>query len=123
MNVCEKPSNIPRSNVLGICLAITYYQFINVIIDMTPHNEKRRTTHKKWKSMKQTNPQVFTVDLARIEGNGDFPCPSCAASISPEDTTDSVYTIVDTQMNGEALEELTIQCNKCGCKIRLIGFV
>ena len=73
--------------------------------------------------MKQTNPQVFTVDLARIEGNGDFPCPDCGVSISPEDTTDTVYTIVDTRMNGEALEELTIQCNKCGCKIRLVGFV
>ena len=43
--------------------------------------------------------------------------------ISPEDKTDSVYTIVDTQMNGESLEELIIQCNKCGSKIRLIGFV
>ena len=75
------------------------------------------------KNMKQTNPQVFTVDLARIDGNGDFPCPYCGVSISPEDTTDSVYTIVDTQMNGEALEELTIQCNKCGSKIRLVGFV
>ncbi len=73
--------------------------------------------------MKQTNPQVFTVDLARIDGNGDFPCPYCGVSISPEDTTDTVYTIVDTRMNGEALEELTIQCNKCGSKIRLTGFV
>ena len=73
--------------------------------------------------MKQTNPQVFTVDLAIIDGNGDFPCPCCGVSISPEDTTDSVYTIVDTQMNDEALEELTIQCNKCGTKIRLTGFV
>jgi hypothetical protein len=90
---------------------------------MTLHNEKRGTTQKKWKSMKQTNPQVFTVDLARIEGNGDFPCPGCDVSISPEDTTDSVYTIVDTEVNGESLEELTIQCNKCGSKIRLIGFV
>ena len=73
--------------------------------------------------MKQENQQVFEVDLARIEGNGDFQCPSCGTMISPEDTTDTVYTIVDTQMNGESLEELTIQCNKCGSKIRLIGFV
>ncbi len=104
-------------------LSITYYQFINVIIHLTPQNEKRRTTQTKWKNMKQTNPQVFTVDLASIEGNGDFPCPCCGTRISPEDTTDTVYTIVDTQMNGEALEELTIQCNKCGSKIRLTGFV
>jgi len=72
--------------------------------------------------MKQTNPQIFTIDLAIIDGNGDFPCPNCGIMISPEDTSDTVYAIVDTQMNGEKLEELTIQCNKCGTKIRLIGF-
>jgi hypothetical protein len=72
--------------------------------------------------MKQTNPQIFTIDLAIIDGNGDFPCPNCGITISPEDTSDTVYAIVDTQMNGEKLEELTIQCNKCGTKIRLIGF-
>jgi len=73
--------------------------------------------------MKQTNPQVFTIDLAKIEGGGDFPCPSCGAMISPDDETESVYTIVDTKMRGESLEELTIQCNKCGSKIQLVGFL
>ena len=72
--------------------------------------------------MKQTNPQIFTIDLASIDGNGDFPCPTCGITISPEDTSDTVYVIVDTRMSGEKLEELTIQCNKCGTKIRLIGF-
>lgn len=72
--------------------------------------------------MKQSNQELFTIDLARIEGNGDFPCPNCGASISPDDETEEVYTIVDTRMTGETLEELTIQCNKCGSKIRLIGF-
>jgi len=74
-------------------------------------------------AMKQTNPQVLTIDLARIDGNGDFPCPQCGVMISPEDTSETVYTIVDTRVNGESLEELTIQCNKCGTKIRLIGFI
>ena len=73
--------------------------------------------------MKQTNQQVTTIDLARIDGNGDFPCPNCSVTISPEDTSEKVYTIVDTRVNGDDLEELTIQCNKCGCKIRLVGFV
>lgn len=73
--------------------------------------------------MKQTNQQVITIDLAQIDGNGDFPCPNCGVTISPEDTSEKVYTIVDTQVNGDDLEELTIQCNKCGCKIRLVGFV
>ena len=72
--------------------------------------------------MKQSNPQVFTLDLSKIEGKGDFPCPSCGVAISPDDESDSVYTIVDTKINGEKLEELVIQCNKCGTKIRLVGF-
>jgi len=73
--------------------------------------------------MKQSNEQLFTIDLARIEGNGDFPCPRCRVLISPDDESEDVYTIVDTKVRGESLEELTIQCNKCGSKIRLIGFI
>jgi len=73
--------------------------------------------------MKQSNEQMFTIDLAGIEGDGDFPCPNCGVTISPEDETENVYTIVDTRVKGESLEELTIQCNKCGCRIRLIGFL
>ncbi len=73
--------------------------------------------------MKQENQQMFTVDLSKIEGDGDFPCPQCGVTISPDDQTDDNYTIVDTKVNGEDLQELTIQCNKCGSKIRLIGFV
>ncbi len=73
--------------------------------------------------MKQSNPQVFTIDLSRIDGKGDFPCPGCGVSISPDDESDSVYSIVDTKINGDTLEELVIVCNKCGSKIRLIGFL
>lgn len=73
--------------------------------------------------MKQSNEQVHTIDLAKIEGNGDFPCPRCEALISPDDQSEAVYTIVDTKVRGGSLEELTIQCNKCGSKIRLIGFI
>ena len=73
--------------------------------------------------MKQTNPQIFTIDLSSIDGDGDFPCPNCGVMISPEDESENVYTIVDTKVNGESLEELTIQCNRCRSKIRLTGFV
>ena len=72
--------------------------------------------------MKQSNTQVFTLDLSKIDGKGDFPCPSCGVAISPDDESDNIYSIVDTKINGEKLEELVIQCNKCGCKIRLVGF-
>jgi uncharacterized membrane protein len=73
--------------------------------------------------MKQSNPQVFTLDLSRIDGKGDFPCPCCGVSISPDDESDNIYSIVDTKVNGDTLEELVIVCNKCGSKIRLTGFL
>lgn len=77
----------------------------------------------KEKGMKQSNEQVHTIDLAKIEGNGDFPCPTCGVLISPDDESEEAYTIVGTKVRGESLEELTIHCNKCGSKIRLTGFI
>ncbi|MBE0513181.1 hypothetical protein IBX38_09040 [Candidatus Bathyarchaeota archaeon] len=71
--------------------------------------------------MKQ--PLVYEVDLTKIQGDGDFPCPNCGVIISPEDETEDVYSILETKVRGQALEELVIQCNKCGSKIRLIGFL
>lgn len=69
-----------------------------------------------------TPPLVYQVDLTKLEGEGDFPCPGCGIVISPEDETEDVYTIVSTKVTGEDLEELVIQCNRCKSKIRLVGF-
>lgn len=71
--------------------------------------------------MKQ--PLVYVVDLTKIQGEGEFPCPNCGVVISPEDETEDVYKILETKVKGESLEELTLQCNKCGNKIRLVGFL
>ncbi|MBN1784386.1 MAG: hypothetical protein JW815_01420 [Candidatus Bathyarchaeota archaeon] len=65
---------------------------------------------------------VNELDLTKIDGNGDFPCPKCGITISPEDESEDVYIIVEEKVNNDALEELVIQCNKCGCQIRLTGF-
>ena len=67
-------------------------------------------------------PLVYQVNLAEIQGEGDFPCPGCGVIISPEDETEDVYRIIDTKVNGQDLEELVIQCNSCKSKIRLVGF-
>jgi DNA-directed RNA polymerase subunit RPC12/RpoP len=72
--------------------------------------------------MKTNQLQVGKLDLTKIEGNGDFPCPNCGIMISPEDETEDVYTILEEKLKGDVLEELVIQCNKCSCRIRLIGF-
>jgi len=68
-------------------------------------------------------PQVYEVDLTKIQGYGDFSCPNCGVIISPQDETEDVYYILETKVKGQDLEELLIQCNKCGSKIRLFGFL
>ena len=71
--------------------------------------------------MKQTK-NLAELDLTKIEGNGDFPCPTCGVTISPEDETENVYTIIEEKIDNDVLEELVIECNACGCQIRLTGF-
>ena len=67
--------------------------------------------------------QIYKIDLTKIEGNGDFPCPKCGALISPDDETEKVYTIVNAKMKGDVLEELVITCKRCGSKIHVGGFL
>ncbi|MCJ7632292.1 hypothetical protein MUP77_07855 [Candidatus Bathyarchaeota archaeon] len=65
----------------------------------------------------------FTINLTQIEGEGIFPCPKCGTLMSPDDETEDVYTIVDTQTgDDENLESVIIQCNKCKSHITLEGF-
>jgi hypothetical protein len=66
---------------------------------------------------------AYTIDLTKINGEGDFTCPSCGASISPEDQSDEVYNILETKVKNNCLEEILILCKRCGCKTRLVGFL
>ena len=66
---------------------------------------------------------IHVIDLTQIQGEGEFPCPKCGVIISPDDETETVYTIVDTKVKNESLEELVILCNQCESKIRLVGFL
>jgi predicted RNA-binding Zn-ribbon protein involved in translation (DUF1610 family) len=72
---------------------------------------------------KQTKQILVTeLDLTKIDGNGDFPCPTCGVTISPEDESENVYVILEEKVTDDILEEMVIQCNKCSCRIRLTGF-
>ena len=70
--------------------------------------------------MKQIN--AYMLDLTKIAGNGVFSCPKCGVKMSPDDETDEVYSIVETKMKGQILQELVIQCNRCTSHIHLTGF-
>jgi uncharacterized C2H2 Zn-finger protein len=67
--------------------------------------------------------EEYVVDLTKIDGDGAFPCPKCGVVISPDDESEEVYTIMNTKLKGEELEELIIQCNRCKSRIRLTGFL
>jgi len=67
--------------------------------------------------------QKFQIDLTEIEGDGEFYCPSCGTTISPDDYTGLTYRILDvkTKIDGR-VEEVIIQCGTCGSVICLDGF-
>lgn len=66
--------------------------------------------------------ETYVIDLHKIKGNGEFKCPKCGTNISPDDLSQDVYTITETQVKEDRLEKVILQCNKCGSKLHLIGF-
>jgi uncharacterized C2H2 Zn-finger protein len=65
---------------------------------------------------------VYKIDLTRIDGSGDFSCPRCGTTISPDDTTEETYTILDVKVDKRDLEELVMQCSTCASHFHLTGF-
>ena len=65
---------------------------------------------------------VYTINLAKLEGEGDFLCPNCGTKISPTDETEEVYSILKPKVRNNTLESLLIQCNNCSNKVLLTGF-
>jgi predicted RNA-binding Zn-ribbon protein involved in translation (DUF1610 family) len=74
----------------------------------------------KVSEMQQT--QAHKLDLTKIGGKGDFPCPRCGSIISPDETAEKTYTILESKVNGQGLEEIVICCNTCKSHIHLTGF-
>jgi DNA-directed RNA polymerase subunit RPC12/RpoP len=65
---------------------------------------------------------IYTIDLTKIGGKGDFACPRCENKISPEDESETVYSILGSKVKGNGLEEVLIRCNRCSSHIHLTGF-
>jgi hypothetical protein len=74
------------------------------------------------KKMKPKLILEYKVDLTRIEGSGDFPCPTCGVNMSPDDQTEDTYSIKGMKTRRDILEELVIQYHRCKTLIRLTGF-
>ena len=73
--------------------------------------------------MSTTRIKEYVVDLTKIEGTGDFLCPNCGIRINPEDESETNYSILKTIVKANRLEELILNCNRCLCKIHLMGFL
>jgi predicted RNA-binding Zn-ribbon protein involved in translation (DUF1610 family) len=103
-----------------------YFLHINKVVIHLPfllvseESDLPEVVAQKRKQMKQM--LVIELDLTKIDGNGDFPCPTCGVTISPEDESENVYIILEEKVTDNVLEEMVIQCNKCSCRIRLTGF-
>lgn len=66
---------------------------------------------------------AFRIDLNTIDGDGEFPCPSCGQPISPDDETEATYMITDIKTREDgSLEMLSVFCKKCKSTIHLEGF-
>jgi predicted nucleic-acid-binding Zn-ribbon protein len=66
--------------------------------------------------------KLYTTDLTRSKGRGEFRCPKCGIEISPDDETEYAYTILKTVMKGDCLEKIILQCNRCSSQFHLVGF-
>jgi predicted RNA-binding Zn-ribbon protein involved in translation (DUF1610 family) len=71
-------------------------------------------------TMKQI--RTYKKDLTEIKESRDFACPKCGAKISPDDQTETVYSILGSKVNNNCLEEVVICCHKCYSHIHLTGF-
>jgi DNA-directed RNA polymerase subunit RPC12/RpoP len=75
------------------------------------------------KEVKRTKQiQVHRLDLIKIDGNGDLSCPQCGSAISPDDVNEKAYSILETKVSKQGLEEVVIRCNRCTSQIHLSGF-
>ena len=61
------------------------------------------------------------IDLSKTDKKGAFNCPVCGSNISPSDTSEKTYSILEAKINALGLGELVVCCKKCGSQIYLTG--
>jgi len=65
---------------------------------------------------------MLEVDLKTLKTEGDFPCPKCEATISPEDDSKEPYVIKKVSANKASVRYVVIHCNNCKSDIKITGF-
>jgi len=64
-----------------------------------------------------------TIDLIKLRTSGNFPCPECNTTITPEDDMDESYEILDAKTSGKQIKHIIIKCNSCQNNIKIVGFI
>ena len=65
---------------------------------------------------------VYKIDLLELEGKGIFLCPYCEVTISPEDETEEIYSVLEAKVKNDILDNLLIRCNNFSNRILITGF-
>jgi len=66
--------------------------------------------------------EPFVIDLSKIEGEGDFSCPKCRVTISPDDDSGMTYDLLKSVEQDGLLEKVTIKCKTCRSTIKIEDF-
>jgi hypothetical protein len=69
------------------------------------------------KTRKLEQVHSYTVDQARTDKIGAFPCPCCGNFISPSDHSEKAYSILEVKMNAQGIEEIAIRCKNVALKL------
>ncbi len=69
------------------------------------------------------NEEYHEIDLRKLDGDSSFPCPSCGTIIDPDDDTEEIFQVSETETKNNELFALTLICNNCRTNIRLVGFI
>ncbi len=64
----------------------------------------------------------YLLDVSQTDLDGAFSCPHCRSRISPDDRSENNYTVYETQMTDNNLDEVIICCKGCLSFIHLTGF-
>jgi predicted RNA-binding Zn-ribbon protein involved in translation (DUF1610 family) len=71
---------------------------------------------------KTTQIKAYQLDVSQTNRDGSFQCPNCGTKISPDDHSEATYTLYDTKLKGNNLDEIVIYCKNCLSFIHLGGF-
>jgi predicted RNA-binding Zn-ribbon protein involved in translation (DUF1610 family) len=66
--------------------------------------------------------KAYKLDISQTNSDGSFRCPHCGIKISPDDHSEATYTLYDTKLKDNNIDEVVIYCKNCLTFIHLGGF-